>query len=562
MANEELRPLGETLDSRQRWLLLISLMAALFVGAIDQTVVSTATPSIVADLGGFGLLSWLFTSYMLASTVVIPLVGKLSDIYGRKMFVIAGIVIFTISSAACGAAPTMLTLIAFRAVQGFGGGMIFASVFATIGDIFPPAERGKYVGMFTGTFSLASILGPTVGGFLTDSVDWRWVFYINVPFSLIAIPAIWFNLPSRRGVRRPKIDFVGAALLSIASVLLLLALVWAGDKYRWASPEIISIFAAVVVFVALFIVQERRHPEPMLPLHLFRNPIFVVANLIVFMLGAGMFGVLAYLPTFVQTALGASATASGIITTPQSAGLLVASVVGGQIIARTGHYKWQTTIGGLVAVAGMAGLAMLDVSTSRLRISGIMIVLGVGFGLIMPTMSLVVQNAVPYQYLGVASSSSQFFRQIGMVLGTAIFGAVLATSYNGAFHEQLSPADQASIPAPALKAFDDPTLALSKTTFARVQSEIRATSDSDGQRLLDTALAAQREAIAIATRHLFTLALAASVVTVVLTLFLKEAPLRRDFKTAEEGAAPIPDSPDATAEAREAAPGPGSAGRT
>ena len=214
--SSDIRPLGEILDTRQRWLLIVSLMLAMFVGALDQTIVATATPKILADLGGFGLLSWMFTSYMLASTVVIPLVGKLSDVYGRKVFVMVGIIVFMIGSGLCGAAPTMISLILFRALQGIGGGMIFSSVFSTIGDIFPPAERGKYMGMFTGTFSLASILGPTVGGFLTDSVDWRLVFYINVPFALIALPAIWFNLSNRRGARKPKIDFVGAAFLSLA----------------------------------------------------------------------------------------------------------------------------------------------------------------------------------------------------------------------------------------------------------------------------------------------------------------------------------------------------------
>lgn len=326
MTTDDVRPLGEILSTRERWALIVSLMLAMFVGAIDQTVVSTATPSILADLGGFGLLSWMFTSYMLASTVVIPLVGKLSDIYGRKLFIITGILIFMIASAACGAAPTMVFLILTRAVQGIGGGMIFASVFASIGDIFAPAERGKYMGLFTGTFSVASILGPTVGGFLTDSVDWRWVFYINVPFSIVAIPAIWINLPTRRGTRRPKIDFLGAAVLSLASVLLLLALVWAGDKFDWTSFEIIGLLGGAIVLTALFVMQEARHPEPMLPLHLFKNPVFVVSNIMVFALGVGMFGVLAYLPTFVQTALGASATASGIITTPQSLGMLAASI--------------------------------------------------------------------------------------------------------------------------------------------------------------------------------------------------------------------------------------------
>jgi EmrB/QacA subfamily drug resistance transporter len=524
-------------------------MCAMFVGALDQTIVATATPSILADLGGFSLLSWLFTSYMLASTVVIPIVGKLSDTYGRKLFVIAGVLIFTIASAACGAAPSIHALIIFRAVQGIGGGMIFSSVFATIGDIFPPAERGKYIGMFTGTFSLASILGPTVGGFLTDSVDWRWIFYINIPFSLIAIPAIWFNLPLRRAARRPKIDFIGAALLSTASVLLLFALVWAGDKYAWASPQILSLFAGTALFVAAFILQERRHPEPMMPLHLFKNPVFVLSNLIVFTLGVGMFGVLQYLPVFVQTALGASATASGVITTPQSLGVLFASFFGGQIIARSGKYKYLALVGSLTILAAMVFLTRLDVDTHEVRISAAMVVLGLGFGLVLPTMSLVVQNAVPYQYLGVATSSSQFFRQIGTVLGIAVFGSLLATSYHSALQDELTTADKAQIPAATLIEFDDPTLPLDPVAFGRVKAEILATS-SDGQRLLDTAVAAQRESVARAIRTIFSLALGVSAISVVMILLMKELPLRKDFKPVlEEGGytepEPLIDSPPA-----------------
>ncbi len=548
----DLRPLGEILTVRERWLLILSLMVAMFVGALDQTVVSTATPSILADLGGFGLLSWMFTSYLLASTVVIPLVGKLSDIYGRKPFIIAGILVFMFASAACGAAPTMVSLILFRAVQGIGGGMIFASVFASIGDIFPPAERGRYMGLFTGTFSLASIAGPTVGGFLTDSWDWRWVFYINIPFSLIAIPAIWFNLPTRRGLRRPKIDFAGAAVLSLASVLLLLALVWAGDKYDWASPQIIGLIGASAVLVGLFILQELRHPEPMLPLHLFRNPVFVLANLTLFAFGIGMFGVLAYLPMFVQTALGESATASGVITTPQSFGVLFASVVGGNLIAWNGRYKLLTILGAAIILVCMFVLSKLDLGTSQVQIAGTMVVLGLGFGLLMPTMSLVLQNAVAHQYLGVASSSGQFFRQIGTVLGTAVFGTILATTYHSAFTDQLPSADRAVMPPAAVSAFGDPTLALDPLAFAQVKAELKASSPADGQRLLDDAIAAQKESVAIAIRRIFLAAFLVAIVTLGLTVFMKELPLRRDFKILES--APGKSPPEALELEAETAP--------
>lgn len=523
------QPLGETLDPRQRWLLLGSLMISLFIGALDQTVVSTATPRILADLGGFGLLSWLFTSYMLASTVVIPLVGKLGDVFGRKLFLIGGIIVFMVASAACGGAPTMTSLIWFRAVQGLGGGMIFASVFASLGDIFSPAERGKYIGLFTGTFSLASIIGPTVGGLLTDHGGWRLVFLLNIPVGLVAIPAIWFNLPTRVITRKPKIDFVGAALLSMASLAMLLALVWAGGKYDWGSAEIIGLLAASVVLVALFIAQEARHPEPILPLHLFRNRVFLVSNLIVFTFGVGVFGAFQYLGIFVQTALGASATASGVVTTPQSVGVLFASVIGGQVIARRGKYKWQTVIGAAVIALSMFFLRMVDVDTPIWHISVIMVVLGVGFGLVLPTMSLVIQNAVPYEYLGVASSSSQFFRQIGSVLGIAVFGAVLANVYHAEFADRFNAADRAAVGQTISVELDDPTITLNKGVFTTIQRDVRKLDG--GEQILQRATDAQAESVAVAVRLIFTLAFAFALLCLLFALMIKELPLRRTVRS-------------------------------
>lgn len=532
LAGNPARPLGELLDRRQKWLLLISLMVAMFVGALDQTIITTATPSILADLGGFAQLSWLFTSYMLASTIVVPLVGKLSDIYGRRVFVLGGVAIFMAASIACGAAPSMTALILFRVVQGIGGGIIFAAVFTTIGDIFPPQERAKYIGLFTGTFSLASILGPTLGGFLTDGPGWRWVFYLNIPFGVIALVAIWFNLPARTGVRRPRIDFAGAVLLSLFSLLFLLALVWAGDKYDWLSWQIEGLLAVSAVLLAAFLLQERRHPEPILPLHLFRNRTFLLSNLVVFTLGAGMFGSLQYLAIFVQTALGASATASGIITTPQSLGILVASVIGGQVIARSGHYRPQTILGAAFILIAMAYLTTLHVGVAKWEISMFMALLGMGFGLVMPTMSLTVQSAVPHQYLGVATSSSQFFRQIGSVFGVAIFGAVLASSYSSALSDELSPESQAQLGPATMAELDDPTLALNEGLYASVQARVLALPN--GEALLEEARLAQAESVAVATRHIYLGAAGVAVAGLLLTIAMKEVPLRRRFGSAPE----------------------------
>jgi EmrB/QacA subfamily drug resistance transporter len=513
------------LDQRQKWLLLASLMTAMFMGALDQTIMATAAPQIVADLGGFHLLSWVFTSYMLSSTVVVPLVGKLSDIYGRKLFLMAGIVIFLIASAGCGAAPSMNFLIAFRALQGIGGGIIFSSVFATIGDLFAPAERGKYMGLFTGTFTLASVLGPTIGGLITDHAGWRWVFYINVPVGAVALPAIWYNLPWSRSDRRPRIDFAGAFFLSIATVCGLLALAWSGEEFGWTSGTTVALLAVTVASAGAFTWQELHHPEPIIPFHLFRVREFLLGNLIVFSIGLAMMGSIPYLPTFLQVALNASATASGLITTPQSLGLLVTSIIGGQVLSRTGKYKLMTVLGISLMLASMALMLTLTADSQAWHLSAFVVVLGLGGGLAMPTMSVVLQNAVSHQYLGVATSSRQFFMQIGGVLGTAVFGVLLTSTFQSEFRNTVSPAAQTAVAPATLAAFEDPTLSLDTRTFGLVQAEILALPD--GGTLLDDARTAQRQAIAVAIHQVFLFSIGVIAGALVLALLMKEQPLRR-----------------------------------
>lgn len=530
------QPLSESLGRREKWLLLFSLMLSLFMGALDQTIVSTAVPRIVSELGGFSLLAWVFTAYMLSSTVVVPLVGKLSDTYGRKRFLMGGMLLFMAGSAACGTAPDMVSLIAFRALQGIGGGIMFATIFATTGDLFAPAERGRYMGLFTGTFSLASIVGPSVGGLITDHVGWRWIFYVNVPVGLVALPAIWLNLPGGRlGEHRP-IDYLGAAILAAASVMMLLAFVWAGDQYAWDSPTIVSLLVASAALFGLFVIQELRHPEPMVPLYLFRNREFTVTNLVVFFVGLSMFGAIAYLPTFVQTSLGASATASGVVTTPQSLGVLVASIVGGNIMARVGRYKFIAVVGAVLLVAGILLLRTVEVGMPRWHVSAFMVVTGVGFGLVLPTMSVAVQNAVDYRYLGVATSASQFFRQIGGVIGTAIFGSVLASSYRSAFASELPADARAAFPPPVLRQFDDPTLALDTHRYGIVLDQLRQMPG--GEDLLQLAVSAQQEAVAVAIRHIFSIAGVFALLCVAMTLALRGMPLRKVHAPAATAEAP------------------------
>lgn len=531
-------PLAQAMSNRQRWAVLLSLVVALFVAALDQTVVSTATPKILADLGGFNLISWLFTSYMLTSTVVMPVVGKMGDIYGRKWILFGGVIAFMVSSAACGAAPSMEALVILRGVQGIGGGIIMASVFATLGDLFTPIERGKYMGLFTGTFSLASLVGPVLGGLLTDNGGWRWIFYLNIPVALIALPAIAINLPARKRIRRVQLDLVGAALLSAAAVLFLMALEWAGDEYAWGSPQVIGLIFASAVLVLLFVNQERRHPEPILPLSLFRNRVFVTANLILFTFGVGVFGCFQYLGLFIQTALDKSATTSGVITMPQSLGVVVSSIIGGQVIARVGRYRYQTVLGAILIAIAMALLSTIDLGINPWALRGYLLVLGLGFGMVLPTMSLVVQNAVPFQHIGTATSSSQFFRQIGAVLGAAVFAVILARSYEADFADRLAPEDAQALGPAVVAQLNDPTLRLNPRAVAAIERQAAATPE--GSAVVGRAFSAQKSSVAAATRTIFMAALIASLACVAIAVMLKEIPMRRPGTAPVGGPAAAP----------------------
>ncbi len=542
------RPLGEVLDRRQKLLLIVSLQTAMFVSALNQSVVATATPRVLADLGGFDLLSWIFTVYMVASTVVVLPVGRLSDMFGRKRFILAGVALFMLGSLFCGVAQSMPQLIIARAIQGIGGGVIFSSVFAVLGDLFPPAERGKYMGLFTGTFTLASLIGPTVGGLLTDHASWRWCFYLNVPVGALSLAFIALNLPepAKKGGKLGNIDFLGSLMLSGATISLLLAFAWAQKEFGWGHPDTLALFGAAILLTVAFGFQERRHAQPVFPLALFRNREFVLASVITFMVGAAGFGAIQYLPTYVQTALGASATASGIVTTPQSLGLLFTSIIGGQVLARTGRYRHQLLVGTLMIIGGTVLLTRLSVSTSEWQIAAIMVLYGLGSGLVMPTMSVVIQNCVSHQLLGVATSARQFFMQMGNVMGVAVFGVVLANSYAASFEDNLSNEAAAAMPAEVTAQFGDPTLALDQSRFPAIRDRVLGLPD--GEAILASALAAQKEGVATAIRHIYMASTVLVGASLVLIFFLKEIPLRRTFQQVEPekpqgpstGAAPPP----------------------
>ena len=397
ISSQEPQPLSETLGRRRLFSILIGVILGMLLAALDQTIVGTALPHIVASLGGLDHYAWVVTAYLLASTVSIPIWGKLSDIYGRRTFFILGMVIFLVGSALAGTSQNMTQLIIYRGVQGLGAGAMMPIAMAIIGDLFPPAERGKWQGLIVAVFGLASIVGPTLGGWITDNWGWRWVFYVNMPVGIIAILTAGFVMPKLVTRRQHIIDYLGVVTLVAGTVPLLLAFSWAGTQYNWGSWQIISLFAFSIVMLIIFVLVEMRAVEPIISPQLFKNSIFTTSTIAMVLVSAGMFGAILYLPLFVQGVLGNSATDSGLVLTPLMLGFMFSSIVGGQLLSRTGRYKILAMIGFTIAAIGMFMLSRMTPDTSQGEVVRNMLVTGLGIGVMMSLFTIVVQNAFPYR---------------------------------------------------------------------------------------------------------------------------------------------------------------------
>ncbi len=478
-----------------------ALMLVMLLAALDQTIVSTALPRIATELHGLNKLSWVATAYLLTSAVSTPIYGKISDLFGRKKIFQIAILIFLVGSVLCGISQSMNQLVAARALQGVGAGGLMALVFAIIGDVIPPRQRGRYMGYFGAVFGVSSVVGPLLGGFLTDTLSWRWIFFVNIPLGALALYAVAEHLHLPVHKRDHKIDFFGAGLLSVSVVSLLLATVWGGIQYAWGSSQIIGLLISGVLFGLIFTWWEWRVPEPIIPPRLFKNRIFTVSVLLSLLAGIAMFAAILYIPEYQQIVRGYSPTKSGLMMLPLVMGLLGASIISGRLITKTGHYRPFPIIGTLVLSFGLWLFSHVTLTTSELELAVWMLVIGIGLGSFMQVMTLAIQNSVDRREMGTATSTVTFFRSVGSSFGGAIFGTILANRLT--YHLlQLSPGS-------------------STDSIKNIQ-----TSGAQVHNLPPEAAHNILQAFVLSFHDMFLVAIPIALLAFVVSLFLKEAPLR------------------------------------
>ncbi len=516
-----------SLPRKQIMITLVGVMLAMFLSSLDQTVVGTAMPRIIVDLGGFNQYTWVTTAYIITSAVTVPIVGKLTDMYGRKPFYIAGIFIFILASLACGLSHSMNQIIIFRGVQGIGAGIMMANAFTVIGDLFSPVERGKYQGYMAGVFGLSSVIGPTIGGYLTDSLSWHWVFFVNIPLGLLVIFLFIRFFPHLKPDNlKHTIDFRGLIGLVLTVVPFMLALTWGGTEYPWNSPQIIGMFIFAAIALAVFLRIESRAEEPIIPLSLFKNRIVAVSQIVIFLTGIGMFGGIIFIPLFFQGILGASATQSGNFLIPMMMGVIGGSIVSGQMLARAGgHYRILGILGTAVMAVGVFLLSRMTASTAYSTVVAYTVITGVGLGVTMPVFTIAVQNAVPHAQLGVATSATAFFRSIGGSVGLAVLGAVMNNRFSSVLLSDIPAQLQKVFPAGQLAAFaKNPQALVNPEAQTQLQAQLTQIA---GPGAYDQLLQGTRHALATAMSEAFLIGMFIVLVGLGITFFLKEIPLRK-----------------------------------
>ncbi len=506
---------------RRTRFVLGGMLLGLLLAALDQTIVATAMPRVVANLGGLELFAWVFSAYMLASTTITPIGGKLSDVYGRRWIYLAGIIVFMVGSALSGASQSMLQLILSRGVQGLGAGVLFPVTIATIGDLYPPAQRGRIQGLFAGVFGLASIIGPSAGGYIVDTASWRWIFYINLPVGLVAFAVLFFALKETtdRTVRR-TVDYLGGGLLAAAIVTSLLIVLWGGSEYPWNSPQIIGLAAvALAAWIALILV-ERRIDDPMVPLAFFKTRVFTISVLSTFLTAIGMFGAILFIPLFVQFVIGTSATQSGLVLTPMMLGMVVSSIIAGLVMSKLRRYKFLAFVGIGTMAVGFFLLSRMDPTTSNAEAVRNMVLTGVGLGVTFPLYIIAVQNAFDRSQLGAVTSGLQFFRGIGGTIGATAFGAVMTTRFRNeiqALIQDMPAAARSEIPIERLASIVENPQALAAGTGGEMT-------------LPPEVLQLMREALSSSITTLFVIGLVVLGIALIVNVWLPESPLKSTWE--------------------------------
>ncbi len=501
--------------------IMLSIMISLLLAALDSTIVGTAMPKIIGELHGMERYSWPFTAYMLFSTLAIVVFGRLSDLYGRKPVFLFGILFFLLSSALCGLSRSMLQLIVFRGLQGIGGGVLVSSSFIIVGQLFSPRERGKYMGWLVSMFGLASVLGPAVGGLITDHLSWRWVFYVNLPLGAIACTLVVVLLPRLPPLAEHKqVDYRGTFLLLAALFPLFLALTWADTVYPWLSVQIIGLLLFSTLMFLLFFAVEQKAVQPILPLSLFSDSIFSVSVIAMFLSSAVMFCGVIYIPLFVQAVLGASATSSGMVTTPMMLGLTFSSILSGRMISRTGRYKALGIASFCVAGVSLLFLSRMNVRTTLSMVLFYSALFGIGSGMVMPSFNIAVQNAFPLRDLALVSSSMQFFRNIGATIGTSFFGYVMSATMKSG----MTSIDLSRVSPQIANVITNPRTLSSRAGIGEIRAHVPAGLLPQFDQLLDQVKAVMARSV----QEIFFIGLIVTVVSLLVALKLKELPLRRE----------------------------------
>lgn len=508
----------------KKWWALATVLVTMFFASMNQTVVSTAIPTIVSDLQGFEWYAWIFSSFMITSAITVPIYGKLSDIFGRRPFYIFGLVVFALGSILCGLAESMIWLIIARAVQGIGAGAMMSMPRATIGDIFNPIERGRWMGVIGAVFGLSSILGPTIGGWITDHWNWHWVFFINLPFAIIALIGVFYALPKVKIEKQVKIDWLGTTLLTIGLMPILLGFTWVGDKFQWTDWQTLTLFISGLVILTIFIVYETKVQEPVIDAHLFKNRLFTVTLILNTFVSMAMFGTTMFLPLFLQGVIGLSAQNSGMLMAPMTLSFISGSVIAGQYMTKTGKYKTLSHVSGVIMVVGAFLFTQMDVNSSYIQVLINMIVLGVGIGALMPIFNVSVQNVFPYRMMGTVNATQQFVNSLGGVIASPIFGSILNHQFKDTLEQELPN---------ELKQFQD------QATIAEINPQALLTQEAQlqmknaflnlgehGMQLFEKFLHAIKVSLASGIHSLFLVALVFAVLTALGTILIPEYKLK------------------------------------